>query len=194
MVTVVKFTYSEVRSMSELIYKRDKTAKDIDELLAKHKNLIYYMLSNMGQLTNQDAESVAWEALWDAVCTFDVYSNTAFCTYACTVIRNAVNNILRKQQLDNGHCCSMMQLAESENLVSVQELDNADLVSTIDKSFEQYIKNKSGVARNILLTWYGTSFSANVSNIARICSCSASYVTRTQDGFRAYMSGILKGL
>ena len=48
--------------MSELIYKLNKTAADVDELLLQHKNLVYYRLAQMNQLTNQYAESAAWEA------------------------------------------------------------------------------------------------------------------------------------
>ena len=84
--------------MSELIYKLNKTAADVDELLLQHKNLVYYRLAQMNQLANQDAESAAWEALWDSIMTFDVFGSTAFSTYACRCITNAINTVLRKQQ------------------------------------------------------------------------------------------------
>ena len=32
--------------MSELIYKLNKTAADVDELLLQHKNLVYYRLDD----------------------------------------------------------------------------------------------------------------------------------------------------
>ena len=86
--------------MSELIYKLNKTAADVDELLLQHKNLVYYRLAQMNQLTNQDAESAAWEALWDSIMTFDVFGSVAFSTYACRCITNAINTVLRKQQHD----------------------------------------------------------------------------------------------
>lgn len=35
--------------MSELIYKLNKTEKDIDALLLQHKNLVYFMLSSSVQ-------------------------------------------------------------------------------------------------------------------------------------------------
>jgi RNA polymerase sigma factor (sigma-70 family) len=178
--------------MPELIYKLNKTPKDVNKLLAQHKNLVYYMLTNMCQLTNQDAESAAWEALWDSIETFDVFAKSAFSTYACTLIRNAINNVLRKQQLEHTHQSAVIELCEQNNLVYTIEQDDAALVAFIDKVFEQYINRKTGLAKNILLVWFGTRFSMNVSNIAVACGCSPSYVTRVQDGFRAYLSGRLK--
>ena len=54
-----------------------KTKEDIEQLLYENKNLVYYMLTKTGQLLNQDAESAAWEGLWDAVNLFDIYAKTA---------------------------------------------------------------------------------------------------------------------
>ena len=89
--------------MADLIYKADKTAADIDTLLAQHKNLLYHMLTVMGRLNNPDAESAAWEGLWKAIVTFNVNSGNKFSTYACAVIRNAVNDAMRKSKIGRAH-------------------------------------------------------------------------------------------
>ena len=178
--------------MPELIYKLNKTPDDVNTLLAQHKNLVYYMLTNMHQLHNQDAESAAWEALWDAVETFDVFAKSTFSTYACTLIRNTINNILRKQQLEKTHQSAVIELCEQNSLVYTMEQDDAELVAFVDRQFKNYIEHKQGTAKNILLVWYSLRFSVNVSNIATMCGCSPSYVTRVQNGFRAYISGKLR--
>ena len=150
------------------------------------------MLTTMHQLSNQDAESAAWEALWDATETFDVFAKSMFSTYACALIRNAINNILRKQQLTYTHQSAVISMCEQNNLICEMEFDNAELSAFIDIALSEYLEKKSGLAKNIILVWYSTGFSINVSNIAIACGCSPSYVTRVQDGFRAYLSGRLK--
>lgn len=178
--------------MPELIYKLNKTPEDVDALLVQHKNLVYYMLTSMHQLSNQDAESAAWEALWDAIGTFDVYAKNTFSTYACTLIRNGINNVLRKQQLEYTHHCAVMQISKQNSLIYNQEPDDAELVAFVDREFKKFIGMKHGIAKNVLLAWYSTRFAANVTNIAIMCKCSPSYVTRVQSDFRAYISGKLK--
>ena len=126
--------------MSDLIYKLDKTSEDIDALLQEHKNLVYYILTKTGQLRNQDAESAAWEAM-GCVNLFDVYAKTAFSTFACTLIKNAVNNVLRKQILDRSHLCAFSYLAESTEIVYIAEPD--DSAALIEKYFKEYVDAKN---------------------------------------------------
>jgi RNA polymerase sigma factor (sigma-70 family) len=177
--------------MTNLIYKLDKSAEDVEALLAEHKKLIYYMLTSMKQLNNPDAESAAWEALWDAIGTFDVYSKTAFSTYACTLIRNAVNDVLRKQRIEHDAKLTAYRLLERDATSYSMEY-STELTAFVDQCVTAFINSKSGISRNVLLAWYSSGFSATVTNIAAMCSCSASYVSRVQQDFRAYLSGRLK--
>ena len=178
--------------MENLLYKLNKTDDDIELLLAQHKNLVYHMLTTMGQLNNQEAESAAWDALWMSVGTFDVFSTNEFSTYACVLIRNSINDVLRKQQLEYTHKCSMLQLADNNSLIYDMSVDNAELVAFIDLHFSNYIKTKSGITKNILLAWYSSGFLLNVTNISKMCNCSVSYASRVQNVFRAFISGKLK--
>lgn len=173
--------------MAELLYKPDKSADEINELIRQHKNLIYYMLSQAGQLSNQDCESAAFEALWDAVCTFDIYSRTAFSTYACTLIRNAINNELRKAALQQQHVTTMTELRDENDLYLPVDVSDAEVTNRIEQLFERYLQDKDGTTRNILLTWQVSGFEASGKTIAKICRCSGSYVSRVQNDFRAYL-------
>ena len=178
----------------DLLYKQDKTDSDIEQLLFKHKNLIYYMLTKMGQLTNQDAESAAWEALWDAINLFDIYSNVAFSTFACTVIRNKINDVLRKQLLINAKETVVLSVLKEDdnNLAVMLPIDNIEEVQHIYALFDEYVYTKTGMIRNILLVWHSTSFECSAKHIADICKCSVSYVCRIQQLFRAYLSSRLR--
>lgn len=180
--------------MSELLYKPEKSDADINELISQHKNLVYYMLGRMGRLNHQDCESAAYEALWDAVCTFDIYSTGSFSTYACTLIRNAVNNELRKAALQQGRDAAMMELADTNGLFLPTAVDVQDnrVTTRVEQLFDKYVSGKSGTCRNVLLTWQASGFEAPGKVIARICRCSGSYVSRVQNDFRAFLQYKMK--
>ena len=176
--------------MSELIYKLNKTEKDIDALLLQHKNLVYFMLSSSGQLYNPDCES----ALWDAICTFDVFSKTQFSTYACTLIRNAVNNELRKQAIYQKRECAMFEYSAQSNLCATVDTEDAEVINRIEEAFSEYLNGTSGIVRNVLLVWNASGYEATCRDIASMCATSPSYVSRIQGGFRAYLQRKIKGL
>jgi len=180
--------------MSDLIYDINKSASVIDELLLQHKNLVYYMLRISGQLNNPDAESAAWEALWDAINTFDVFSKNTFSTYACVIIRNAINSVLRKQQIEHKRQTAIIEYTENNRLLYSINAEDTELISTIDTLFDQYVNTKAGITKNILLVWYSSQFNTSVTNIAIACSCTPSYVSRVQCSFRAFISGKLKDI
>lgn len=179
--------------MPELIYKLNKTENDIDALLQQHKNLVYFMLTSSGQLYNQDCESAAWEALWDAVCTFDVFSKTQFSTYACTLMRNAINNELRKQALRKKRECAMFEYGEQSNLCITFDTYDVENVNSIEEAFSEYLESTSGIVRNVLLVWNASGYEATCRDIASMCKTSPSYVSRIQSGFRAYLQRKIKG-
>ena len=180
--------------MSDLLYKPDKSRQDIELLLAEHKNLIYYRLSQMGQLHNQDAESAAWEALWDAIGTFSVYEKTAFSTYACTCITNAINGVLRHQKLEAEHYgyCEL-----DERIPAATEADSGEdyrqLRTLVQEVFDEHLAASRGLSRDILLFWRSVDFDENRTTIAKACGTSVSYVSRVIQGFKARLSGRLKG-
>ena len=174
--------------MSDLLYKPDKTRRDIEELLAEHKNLIYYRLTQMGQLHNQDAESAAWEALWDAIGTYSVYEKTAFSTYACACITNAINGVLRKQLHEFeqfGYCELNENMDEDSSYEQLKKL--------VQEVFDEHLAASRGLARDILLFWRSVDFEENKTTIAKACNTSVSYVSRVIQGFKARLSGRLKG-
>lgn len=179
--------------MQELLYKQDKTKDDINSLLMQHKNLVYHMLKTTGQLDNQEAESHAWEALWDAIGTFDIYSTTKFSTYACSVIRNAIYDVINYQRGFASRQAAVAEYMEkhtdeiNEYINVESELDNK--IGTLVKTF---VESKQGVIKNVVIFWYSNNFDVSVKSIATACKCSPSYVSRVQDSFRAYLSGHLK--
>lgn len=173
----------------DLLYSINKTKDDVNSLLALHKRLVYHMLKETNQLNNQDAESAAWQGLWDAIVTFDVFSKTEFSSYACVVIKNAINGELRKhyQKKQPVHI-----LLEDVSCYIIKDVDtgvelayNCDVIYTL---FDAYIVDKTGIVKNILLAWYSSDFESTPTNIAKICNCAPTNVSRVQATFRAYIT------
>lgn len=176
--------------MNDLLYKVNKTKSDIDKLLAENKRLVYHVLKVCNVLDNQDAESAAWEALWDAINLFDIYSNNSFSTYAYTVIRNAVYDVLRRQRRVKEQEGPTENIDDyADKIVATDTEDISDGV--IKKLFDDYIIGKQGKIRDVLLFWYSCDFEVPATQIALACGCSKSYVSRVQDAFRAFISGKL---
>lgn len=77
---------------------------DINDKIAQHTGLVYKQLTAFNLLYDQDAESFAYEALYNAVITYDEKAGTAFSTYAVCCINNALRRHLRtlnkKRQLE----------------------------------------------------------------------------------------------
>lgn len=178
----------------DLIYKPIKTKADVNELLRQHKNLIYWMLTRMGKLADDDCEEAAWLALWDAIERFDVYGNVAFSTFACRCIQNRVNDVLRRRQLQYKYETDFTEaevLASSEVPIPTQ-LESVETLMQVQKLLEQYISMKQGVTKNVLLVWQASKFQASAQTIAKICATSSSTVGKVLVSFRAYLATQLR--
>lgn len=180
--------------MSDLLYKMNKSKADIETLLDENKNLVYHILTLSNQLQNQEAESAAWDALWDAICTFDVFCETAFSTWACTLIKNRIGDVLRAQKREKQKKLKIeheLQTAVSDT--NYVDKESKEFLKKFKGHFDKYISFKTGVTRDVLIMWYSTGFECSVTNLAAACNCSASFVSRIQVDFRAYIYSKLRG-
>ena len=178
----------------DLIYKPIKSKADVNELLSMHKNLVYFMLTKMGKLNDQDCEEAGWDALWDAIERFDVYGDTAFSTFACRCIQNRINDVLRKRQIKFKH---ETDFTEAETLPSngmtiPAQIESVETLMRVQKILEQYITIKSGVTRKVLLAWQASKFSASAATIATVCNTTSSTVGKVLVSFRAYLATELR--
>lgn len=77
---------------------------DINDKIAENTGLIYKQLSKFNMLYDQDAESLAYEALYRAILTFDENAGAALSTYAVCCINNALRrhgrNTSRQQRIE----------------------------------------------------------------------------------------------
>lgn len=180
--------------MEDKLYLRDKTRDDVEELIDRNKGLIYHMLGLMRLRDDQDCESVSFEALWDAIETFDIYGAVPFSSYACKCIKNACNDVLRNRQALKRSLFVSVELTDNINVFYTDEVCTVDTFAKITVLFDTYLKKHvSGtLARNILLVWQASQFEKSPVEVANICGTTASYVGRVQCAFRAFIGNQLE--
>lgn len=185
-----------MQDVNDLIYKPVKSKSDVNRLLQIHKNLIYWCLGKMGKLNDQECESAAWEALWDAVNRYDVFSKTAFSSFAVRVIRNRINDVLRKRkiQLENETDASDYFEAADNGSPIHQQIEAADELKRVQLIFDEYLLQKSGTSKNVLLVWRAADFDIEPKFIAKICGTSTATVGKVLVSFRAYLATRLRDL
>lgn len=180
--------------MDDLIYKLNKTRDDVNDIITKNKNLVYYMLGLMRCIGDDDCESAAFEGLWDAVETFDVYSKVAFASYACVLIRNRVNGVFRRRNALSRSKYVSVELNEDIDLFYTDEVPTVDTLIQIDKHIEKYLSKRKGNThvRAIIMMWRNADFDITATEIGKALNVSTSYVCRVQCAFRAYLGEVLK--
>ena len=87
----------------DILYKPIKTKDEINQLIRENQGLVYYMLTQLGQLDNPDAEEAAWDALWDAVVKFDIFS-----TYQFSLLHVGVLKIELVMYCDSSNVAAIM--------------------------------------------------------------------------------------
>ena len=183
-----------MQDVNDLIYKPVKSKDDVNRLLQMHKNLIYWCLGKMNKLNDHECESAAWEALWDAINRYDVFSKTAFSSFAVRVIRNRVNDVLRKRkiQLENEtDATDYFEATDNGSPVWVK-VEAVDELMRVQKILDEYIATKTGTSKNILLVWRAANFSLEPKFIATICGTSSTTVGKVLLSCRAYLATRLR--
>src|SRR5690554_1463642 len=77
---------------------------DANDLIAKNKGLVYKQLHSYSLINDPEAVSLGFEALLNAIETYDRSKSVKLSTYATVCINNALGNYIRrmkkKRQLD----------------------------------------------------------------------------------------------
>lgn len=129
---------------------------DVNDKIAQNRGLIYKQLHAFQLLYDQDAESFAYEALHNAVLTYDKNAGAAFSTYATCVINNALRHHLRalnkKRQLDVVSYYTPLSPDDEDSACLVDVLvhpDDAESV-LIDKESRAIIRKAFSEEYNLL--------------------------------------------
>lgn len=170
---------------------------DINQQIYDNLGLVYTQLGRFGLYDDQDAESLAYEALHKALITYDSASKTAFSTYAVCVISNALRMHMRhknrKRQIeyssydahiggtDSSVGLDVLQGPDS----TVQCFDNKELRRDIRRALRTvYDSLTTDNQRAVFLKWYDSDFSLTQKELASETGLAQASVSRMLSSFR----------
>lgn len=183
-------------NLHDKIYAPQKTADDVNAIIIANKNLVYYVLHKTGHAYDATYESAAYEGLWSAVETFNVYGETAFVTYAYTCILNAVYNEGRKQkrikqneqQLDEDFTyLSPGDYYRSDAAIQLEAVQAAEKLRGYIQRYIQQMK-KSTIAYSAVQLWYASGCELSTTELAERLSVATPTISKALATCRAYIS------
>jgi RNA polymerase sigma factor (sigma-70 family) len=145
---------------------------DINDIISDNLGLVYSQLKRFELLHDQDAESAAYEALYNAVKTYDSNSSTKFSTYAICVIANALRMILRsrrnKKQLsvvsyNETYDCDDDEKSFVDIMTDGESIEDIMLRAELRGEIYKALKNvyhelNEGTVKKVFVMWYKSDF------------------------------------
>ncbi len=172
---------------------------DLNALIAKHSGLVYSQLHKFYLVDDPEAESIAFEALLNAIRNFDESKKTKLSTVATVYIYNALGSYVRKLNKQRViETISYNNMAYSD---SSEEHEFVELLSTGEDIEEDYVKTElhaqvrkvfnelyEGLTKDthktIVRLWNESDFQATTVEIAKLAGVSQSYVSQVLNSFK----------
>ena len=171
---------------------------NIDKIIENNMGLVYKQLHRFHLVNDDEAYSLAMEALWQAVETFDVTKGFQFSTYASVCIYNAIGRYIRhknrKRQLeiisynaivdDNDGDTEFEYFFgdltdDPEKRVLLKELD----VFIKQSISEEYFK-LSGNSRIVIGAWIASDYKVKQGELAKATGIAQPTVSRILSAFK----------
>ena len=168
-------------------------------LIRKHSGLVYSQLHRFNLIQDQEAESIAYEALYNAIVNFDATKGNALSTVATVYIYNALGSYVRKLNKQRQlHIISYNSVAYSDDneehefvdmlangLNIEQDYINKEVCKLARQAFnEQYDMLTNETHKTVIGLWRDSEFSAQTTEIAKVAGVSQSYVSQVINNFK----------
>ena len=168
----------------------------IEDRIRNNCGLVYRQLHRFHLSNDNDAESLAFEALWKASVDYDKTKGTRFSTLATVYIYNSLCGYLRKlkakNKLDFVSCNAKLGDDEHELIDLIAAIDTTDE----DSAYEELCTNvvilynelledvHNEKHRTILEIWRTAGFNCSATYIASKVGVSQSYVSQVLNVFK----------
>ena len=176
----------------------------VDIMIRANVGLVYKQLHRFYLANDNEAESVAFEALWKASCDYDCTKGTKFSTLATVYIYNALCGYLRKLKAkhqieyvsynnlvgDDQHEF-LEVLASDENVA--EDLEYAEFLNLVAALYDEaLIAVQNDKHRHILEIWRDKEFNCSATYIANEVGVSQSYVSQVLNSFKHTLRCLLE--
>lgn len=148
-----------------------------EQIIIKNEGLIYYTLDLLNCKYSDEAISVAYEALWRSVETFDKSAGTKFSTYAVTCIKNAIYGLFRRQKEIQEYEVPLEDLMIGRCDPEIEQPELTETQEYVRLAVDDALKTFSGKKQQIAKLWIESNLSATA--IAKEVGCSQSYASQT---------------
>lgn len=173
--------------------------QDVNKLIASNTGLIYTQLNKFNLAEDPEAESIAYEALYNAILNFDSSKGTKLSTVATVYIYNALGTYVRSLNTRK-----IIPVVSYNNIAYTDDREEHDFLDLIpsDKSVEEHIVHKEVCRlameafdkkyakltnekhKEILAAWKASDFEATTKDIGKQVSVSQSYVSQVINNFK----------
>lgn len=172
---------------------------DMNALIQKHLGLVYKQLHKFKLVQDPEAESIAYEALYNAIKNYDSSKGTAISTVATVYIYNALGSYVRslnkQRQLIVISYNNLLCLDDSDEHEYLETLaDDFDMEKDlVDKdvhriameTFDSILNTITNAKHKTIITiWRDSEFTAQTTDIAKQIGVSQSYVSQTLNNFK----------
>lgn len=176
--------------------------QDINKIIQSNTGLVFNQLKHLKVLFDPDAESIGYEALYNAVLTYDDSKGIKFSTYATCCIYNALGSYIRtkkkKRQIeevsynniafnDDGVEHEFLELFCSNDSVD-SGIIKAEVVSKVCEVY-QYVYNRLTNEKHkaIISAWHTSDYTLSNNELAEYAGVSQPYVNQIINTFKYNM-------
>lgn len=171
---------------------------DINTVIAENLGIVYGLLASFSLTDDQDAESLAYEALYNAILTYKGNKNTKLSTYAYCVVSNALRMHLRsknkkRQIMTTSYYTPISQDEETGYLVDTihygpladDGLYTQEFMRVLRKALiKVYNETTAPEQKKIFIMWIEENFKVKQTEIAARLGLSQAAVSRAISSFR----------
>lgn len=178
-------------------------------LIQTHSGLVYSQLHKFKLIQDQEAESIAFEALYNAISNFDESKGTQLSTVATVYIYNALGSYVRTLNKKR-----ILQIVSYNNVAyedEAEEHEFVDMLSTGESIESNYIRTElhkhtrntfnelydtltNETHKTILRLWNESDFEATTVEISKQVNVSQSYVSQVINNFKFKMKKKLEDM
>lgn len=172
---------------------------DINDKIASNVGLIFKQLNKFNLAKDPEAESIGYEALYNAILTYDQSKSVQFSTYASVCIYNALGSYVRTQNKQRQlEVISYNNVAYTEDGTDHEFVDFISASSDVEQDYmkkelhrlvreefqKQYDMLTNEKHKSIISLWRDSEYEASMVSIAKQVGVSQPYVSQVINSFK----------
>jgi RNA polymerase sigma factor (sigma-70 family) len=181
----------------------------MDKIIKDNAGLIFAQLKRLNIMHDPEAQSIGYEALWNAAMTYNESKGYKFSTYATCCIYNALCSYIRtlnkKRQLEvvsynsiayqeDGTKHEYLELLSTGIVDTEQELLQKELYCTLNRAIQiSYDRLTNPKHKAVIKVWRDAEYNISNKEVATAVGVSQPYVNQIINTFKNSIKKIMEG-